>query len=132
MPSSKASPIPARRIVATCCRAGVARETRRQRRPRTSGPPTSEQEELEVRLHEAEAHAEEYADQLRRAREDLAGADERARELAAELATRDAEHEERVQALASERDDVEGRLTSLTEAAATAARERGDLEQAPR
>jgi hypothetical protein len=91
--------------------------------------PASDHASLEARLRAAEERAEEYAAKLRHARDDLAAADERARELAAELASRDADHDERAHALASERDDVEGRVRALTEASATAAEERATLEQ---
>ena len=93
------------------------------------GPATSDQESLEARLRAAEERAEEYAAKLRHARDDLTAADERARELAAELASRDADHDERAHALVSERDDVEGRVRTLTEANAAAAEERATLEQ---
>lgn len=71
---------------------------------------------LASRLEEAEARA--------------AAAEERTRELEAELASRDADHDERAQALAAERDGVEGRVRALDEAAEAAAAERERLEQA--
>ncbi len=92
-------------------------------------PATSEHESLEARVRAAEERAEEYAAKLQHARDDLTAADERARDLAAELASRDADHDERSHALMSERDDVEGRVRTLTEAAAAAAEDRAIREQ---
>ena len=106
----------------TCSRAGAV-DGEPPAAPVPEGTTTPPSGALEARLRAAEERAEEYAAKLRHARDDLAAADERARELAAELAARDADHDERAHALASERDDVEGRVRTLTEA--TRGRRRG-------
>ena len=97
--------------------------------------PGPDMADLEARVQAAEARAEDYAAELRRAGEDLAAAEERASELsagleqseersrtlAAETAARATEHSERVRALVAEREAAEERARSLAEQAAAGA-----------